>query len=570
MFKVYRVNTKTGSVSCESLKEDYRYFGNRGLIAKVMTDEVNPKCDPLGPENKLILSTGLLAGTPVTTAHRLSVGGKSPLTGGIKEANVGGNVAYLLAQHGIKMIIFEDMPAGDEWRILKISANGSADLVDASGYVGLNNYALVEKLYENYGKDIAVLSIGTAGERGSKIASLQATDATTKHPSRAAARGGLGAVAGSKKIKAVVVEKAAKRFEFPYADKQAFDEANKKLVEFCTTPGSPIAGMSMGGTISLLDITAATAVLPVNNFSADFFPAEKLEKINAKAWVERANKYGGKQGIPCQPGCIVKCSNVYNNSRGEYVTSGLEYETYALCGPNWDISDIDFIAEVDRICDDFGIDTMDLGNVVAVLMDVGKIPWGDANAVRDALAQMVEGKTELGKLMAQGTDAVGKAFGAKRIPTVKGQGLPAYDPRNAKGMGVTYATTPMGADHTAGYAMDFMGDNTKKEGKIELSKNMQTVYTACDNIACAFCFPFAAENPDLFPALLKGAYGGEWDIGRIMGIGAQTIKMEKDFNTAAGLTAADDRIAEFMYEEASPATGAKFDFTEEELQEIFK
>jgi len=252
MSKVIRVNTNTGRTASEELKKEYQHFGNRGLIAKVMNDEVNPKCDPLGKENKLIFSTGIFAGTPLSTGHRISAGGKSPLTGTIKEANAGGNVGYLLAQQGIKMIIIEGIPAGKDWKILVIDKSGKAELVPAGEYVGMNNYALVDKLRGKYGKNIGVLSIGTAGERGYRNSTVQITDVTSGHPSRAAARGGMGALMGSKKIKAVVVEEAASKQAFKYADKAKFDAANKRLVNATLDPASPMQGFSKVGTIKCL------------------------------------------------------------------------------------------------------------------------------------------------------------------------------------------------------------------------------------------------------------------------------------------------------------------------------
>ena len=260
MSKVLRVNTTKGTLRTEELKKNS--LGGRGLIAKVMTDEVDPKCDPLGPENKLIIATGIFAGTPISTAHRFSVGGKSPLTGGIKEANTGGTAAYLMAGHGIKAIILEGAPSGNKWRLLKIDAGGKPELISADGYAGLNNYALVEKLKAKFGKGVGVISIGNAGERGYKNATVQVTDFTTGHPSRAAARGGMGAVMGAKKIKAIVIEPPATRQAFPYADKAKFDAANKKLVDATLAEGSFARGFTNIGTINTVEMTGYTGMLP--------------------------------------------------------------------------------------------------------------------------------------------------------------------------------------------------------------------------------------------------------------------------------------------------------------------
>ncbi|MDH5696658.1 MAG: aldehyde ferredoxin oxidoreductase, partial [Dehalococcoidia bacterium] len=418
MSKVIRVNTRTGSTTSEEFKKEYQFFGNRGLVAKVMIDEVNPICEPLGRENKLIVCTGIFAGTTLPAAHRLSVGGKSPLTGTIKEANVGGNAGYLLAQHGIKMVIIEDIPTGKEWRLLVIDKSGKAELVSADGYAGLNNYALVEKLKSKYGGNIGVLSIGMAGERGYRNSTVQVTDASTGHPNRAAARGGLGALMGSKKIKAIVIEEPAKKQSFVYADKEKFDEARKKLVKST----NPNQGFTTVGTIGNVDMTGAMALLPVRNYSGDFFSSERLQKINGQAFMAKLKQNGGKNQLPCQPGCIVRCGNIYNDSQGEYLTGALEYETVAMCGSNCDIDDLDSIAVIDRMCDDLGIDTIETGASIAVCMEAGKIPWGNGEAAIALVQEMIDG-TEFGKLLGQGTAAVGKKLGVKRTPTVKGQSL---------------------------------------------------------------------------------------------------------------------------------------------------
>ena len=398
MSKIIRVNTSTGQTSSEELKKDYQQFGNRGLIARIMTDEVNPKCDPLGKENKLIFSTGIFSGTPLSAGHRISAGGKSPLTGTIKEANAGGNVGYLMAGHGVRAIIFEDIPAGNDWKMLVIDKSGKAELVPAAEYAGMNNYELTDKLKAKYGENIGILSIGTAGERGYRNCTVQVTDFSTGHPDRAAARGGMGAVMGAKKIKAVVVEQPENRAAFQYADKAKFDAANKRLVDATLAETNPARGFTTVGTINNVDMTGAMALLPVRNYSGEFFGSEKLKKINGPAFMAKLKETGGKNQLPCQPGCIVRCGNYYNNSKGEYLTGGLEYETVALVGSNCDIDDLDTIAEIDRICDDIGVDTIETGATLAVCMEAGKIAWGDRQGAIALVREMADG-TEFGRLL---------------------------------------------------------------------------------------------------------------------------------------------------------------------------
>ncbi len=561
MSGVYRINTRTREIKREELKKEQLLFGGRGLIARVMNEEVDPLCDPLGNENKLVFSTGLMAGSTIPCTHRLSVGGKSPLTKGIKEANAGGNVAYLLARHNIKMIILEDKPEDDSWWIVRIDNTGDVQLLPADEFAGINNYSLVEKLHAKFGKDMGVVSIGVAGERGYRNSSLQVTDFINGHPSRAAARGGLGAVMGSKRMKALVVEKPSVKSKFSILDKQRYDALKTHYVE-CMLQ-SPFAAMYKLGTPSLVDRQGLRGALPTRNFSGGFF--DKLENINTNAFFTKINTNEGKTWEPCQQGCVFRCSNTYKNDKREYVTSGLEYETIGLLGSNCDIGDLDVIAEMDRLCDDLGIDTIETGASIGVCMEAGKISWSDSKAAIGLIQEMIEG-TEFGHLMGQGTETLAKALGVKRIPTVKGQALPAYDPRNMKGIGVTCSTSPMGADHTAGMAVD--SEPTRKEGKVNLSVLMQNHAAVCDNIMCSFAWSAFALNSDklkIIVELLACMYEADWDLDKLMSVGKETLSLERAFNKAAGFSEKDDCLPEFFIKEQSSFTGSEFDITCEEL-----
>ncbi len=568
MSKIIRVNTRTGAVASEDVKKEYQLVGQRGLIAKIMTAEVDPKADPLGPKNKLIMATGILAGTTLSTANRMSVGGKSPLTGGIKEANVGGTTGYLLSGHDIKAIVFEDAPAGKAWKIFKIDKTGKAELIAADEYAGLGTYDFVAKLKAKYGEGIGVACIGPAGERGSRNSTVQVTDASTGHPSRAAARGGLGAVMGAKGIKAVVIEPPTTRAAFPYVNRDQFAEAAKKVVGIMTAPG-PASGFTNVGTISTVDMAGPMAFLPVRNFSGAFFGKDNVPKINGAAFLAKLKENGGKNGLPCQPGCAIRCSNVYNDAKGQYLTGGLEYETVALMGSNCDIADLDAIAQMDRMCDDLGVDTIETGATIAVCMDAGKIPFGDAKAAMGLIKEMADG-TEFGKVLGGGTAATGKKLNWKRVPVVKGQAISGYDPRNCGVMGITYATTAMGADHTAGPAMMPNADTMAKTMRITMSGRMQTNNAVCDNLMCMFGFMGASMDPTILPNLFGGAFGGTWDMAKITQIGRDTIAMERAFNKKAGFTLADDALPEYFYNEVAPATGAVFDMRPEDMVDTFK
>lgn len=566
MAEVLRINTNTRNITKISLQKDHRYYGNRGLVARFLTDEVNPCCDPLGGENKLILCTGIFAGTSVPACHRLSVGAKSPLTGGIKESNVGGNAAYHLASHGIKIIILEDKPADDDWYILKINQDTSAELVKANEMAGLNTYALGEKLSRKYGNNIAIIVIGTAGERQYSIASIMVSDQATGYPCRAAGRGGLGAVMGSKHIKAIIIEKKQNRRRFIYFDKEKFETANKKLIKNLQERES-VKFLREVGTVGNVGVMGTLGVAPVKNFSGNTF--EKLDQIDADALMKKQKENGGINGLVCQPGCVVKCNNYYCDKEGKYVTGGFEYETAALFGPNCDIADLDFVARMDRFCDEIGVDSMEAASIVAVCMEAGIIQWGDEKAAEKLLEQLATG-TPIGNLMGQGTHAIGKYLGVSRIPTVKKQAISAYDPRNIKGLGATYSTSPMGADHTAGYTFISGVNHMDKKGQTDLSADAQVKSAVVDNMGCYFNLIPAFDFPDILPNLMEGVYGGEWNMDKIMQIGSETLKMEISFNNAAGLTDKDNRLPEFFYNEKSNVTGEVFDITPDELSGVLK
>ena len=562
MWETIRVNVKEKTAIRNAVKAEYNGIGGRSMIAQFLTDEVNPKCDPLGVENKLIFCTGVFAGTKLTTAHRLSIGGKSPLTGGIKEANSGGDFAYLMAKQGIRSIIFEDLPSSDNWSVLYIDENGAPTLDSAEGFVGLNTYPLFEKLRIKYGKDVSIAGIGCGGERQYKIAAVMISEYMTGLPCRAAARGGLGAVMGSKKIKAIVIAKPAKAFEPSYADKESFDKAclafNKGLVD-----NIGLKGLKEVGTVVNIDMTSRKAVLPTRNFSGDFSKVAKT--LTSDVFLDTLAQQGGSNKHACQPGCVIHCSNRYHDKDGNYVTGGFEYETIALCGANLEIGDYDVIAKIDRMCDELGVDTMDTGAAIGVCMDNGLLEFGDAEGALGLIQQMNDG-TEFGRILGDGCYATGKHLGAKRIPTVKKQAISGYDPRMTKGTGVTYATSPMGADHTAGLTAAVPMDGTSKAGQILLSQKIGKISTLGDSTMCLFAAMGGAANMPLLFQMYGTLYGiRPTPENFFVKLTTATLKLEKDFNRAAGFTDEDDKLPEFFSTERAPATGSVFDIEHTDL-----
>lgn len=566
MWSKLTVDMTTSTIQRDPLDKEWSELGGRALNAQVAMAKIPPTCDPLGKDNVLIISGGVFAGTNFTTAHRLSIGGKSPLTGGIKEANVGGVFGTLLAEHGIRLITIEGLPKEDELYLLYIKADGQVELLDGQKYRGLGNYAMVDAIHQEYGDKTALLSIGMAGERKYKAASIQSTEFGPGHPSRAAARGGIGALMGSKGLKGILIEKPTEKYQVEYADKEMFRAAalafNQLIAE-----GAKTHPFSNIGTISTIEVTGVNGALPEGNFSGKFFPDYK--KLGVEAFLSKLAAGGGGNKKACQPGCIVKCSNIYNDADGNYITSGFEYETIALFGPNCRITDYDAIALMDRMCDDIGVDTIDMGCAIGVAMDAGKIPWGDAQAAIGLLKEMEEG-TAFGEILGNGCESVGLHLGCKRIPVVKHQAIAAYDPRNTKGTGITYATSPQGADHTAGITMGRAFEDTGRTAQAFVSNKLQVAMCFADSMMCIFCFAHIVPILPRMAEMIAGLYGGEVDFTRVtIGLGVRTLLTERAFNQAAGFTAEDDKLPEFFYTEMSAATGSVFDIGEVEMETLF-
>jgi len=568
--QIVRINVKSHKIDYKEITNDSKYYllGGRGLTSQIVYDEVPPRCDPLGPENKLILANGILTGSPFPNSARMSVGGKSPLTNGIKEANVGGRPSLMLAKHGIRALVLED--ASLELKILVINKNG-IELLPGKEYKGLGNYELHQKLRGKYGENIGIYSIGPAGEHKMLSATVAAND-LEGYPSRHAARGGLGAVLGVKGIKAIVVI-PPKESKVSMHDLKKFREAStpfaKHLVEIKKV-------FSTFGTPLMMRIVSERQGIPTKNFRMGSF--DKISEISGEKLHELVLARGGKKGLACSPYCVIKCSNLIVDEKGNHITSSFEYETMALNGTNLTIDNLDSLARIDRLCDDVGIDTIEFGGTVGVAMDCGKIPWGDTNTVFDILDKEIRNNTDIGKLYGNGVKNIGKKLSAQRIPEIKGQGISAYDPRVFKGMGVTYATSPMGADHTSGAAIagrvasqfkDY-GELTENEGKLDLSFELQVYTTVLDSMGCCYFIGPSYENMAIITAAINAMYNLDLTREDVINIGKKILKTEIHFNEKAGITKDKNDVPDFLKLEPSEPSGLKFTFTKEELHNFWK
>lgn len=553
--RLLRVNLSQLSVTFEELSETWKLVGGRGLVACILNQEVPSDCAPLGEHNKLIIAGGPLAGTMAPQLGRISVGGKSPLTLGIKEANAGGPAAQKLDRLGIRAIIVEGAAAPGKFFNLEITGLG-ARLVPADEYRGLRNYPLAEKLYEKYPNRPAIISIGPAGERQYKAAAVSFTD-VFGDPSRNAARGGLGAVMGAKGLKAVIIDDSGAP-PVAIADKALFQKTVASWVE--TLRGDVSCGLFTAmGTPHAVSLTGYMGTMPGANYitgrPTDFLKVSG-EEVKKRVW-ERGGKMHG-----CMPGCVIQCSIVYPDAVGKRLASAYEYEAISMLGTNLGIYDLDDIARLKFICDDLGLDLIEVGASLAVAASTGKMKMGGFPSAVSLLEEIERG-TEFGAILADGVVATARALNVHRVPAFKGQAIPAHDPRAAKGIGVTYATSSMGADHTAGitYRTPLL-----KTGQVANSMRFQLQAVVCDTMGyCLNAVPGGQASVYAFLAdLLHARYGLAVTADDIVEVGKQTLKDELKFNEGTEFRRYE-RYPSFVRSEPLPPTNGVFDVDDAEL-----
>ena len=468
------------------------------------------------------------------------------MTGGIKEANAGGNPGQHLMKLGIRAIVVTGQPADpDKLYGLRI-AQGGISVVSADEYKGMWNYAGCEKLLAGEAKTASVISIGPAGELRLKGASVACTDQDAeRRPARHAARGGLGAVMGSKGLKWVLINPGKAKIR-QGADSKAFNQLNKKYSkDYLDGPQIMKHGTS--------------SVVPIANMLNTFVYKNRTEgqspdaaTLDGARILESFEERGGGMHN-CMTGCIVKCSNVVHDKDGNYKTSALEFETLTLLGASCAIKTFDEVADLDRLCDEIGLDTIETGAAIAILMDSGGMEWGDSAAAIELLKEIAEG-SERGKMIGHGAVETGRQRNHKRVPHARGQAIPAWDPRPLKATGVTYAAGPMGADHTAGLIVN---PGLQPDQFAQLSQEVQIVNMVCDS--SGFCQFLGCTLDDIreYYGLL---YGIEVTREAIADQGWECLEDEWRFNAAAGWKDEDNGLSECLVEEGiGPDHSLKFD-----------
>ena len=566
--KLLRVDMNQTQARWEPVPAIYERLGGRGLIAKLLLEEIPPLCDALGPHNKLIFAPGLLGGSGVTTAVRLSIGAKSPLTGGVKEANAGGTAGDTLGRLGIKAIVVGGQPTDGNSYILHV-AGDSAELMPADDVRGRGTYATADRLQEQFGPASTVISIGQAGECMLAGAGIACTG-TGDQRSNIAARGGLGAVLGSKRLQAIVVESAKGR-SAALADPESFQAAAKRFAqELINDPKlGPQGGTHLYGTASITAAVNEMGALPTRNFSAGSF--EGTANLRGERMRELILARGGRIGTRCMPGCVIACRNLYVGEGGQPIVGTLQYETIALLGANLGLDSLDDVARLNYLCNDFGLDTIETGAALGVAAEAGLARFGDFASIAALLKQVGEG-TVLGRLIGCGAVATGRVLGIRRVPAALGQAMPGYDPRSLKGNGVTYATSPQGADHTAGNAFGARKEVNPLvvEGQRQLSLKLQVISAMLDSTGlCLFARPPVIADPQLMVDLINGIYGWCWTKADLDRMNRDVLRTELEFNRRAGITAADYRVPEYMREEPLAPHNTTFDVPDSELDAVF-
>lgn len=511
MKKIYRVNMTDLKVKEEPLAKKYERLGGRGLTSSIVAKEVPAASHPLGSENKLVYAPGLLGGTSAASSGRLSVGAKSPLTGGIKESNAGGTAAHKLARLGIAAIVVEGKSSGDTAYVLKVSSEG-VELVPAADLKSLGNYELVERLRKRFGKDISCISCGPAGEMLMSAASIAVTDREGR-PTRHAGRGGMGAVMGSKKLKAIVVDDSATSAVKP-KNREVFTSAARVFTKALGEHEITSVTLPKYGTNVCANLIQEVGAYPTRNFSTGEY--EDVDKISGETQRDVILERGGIATHACLPGCKISCSRIWVDKNGNYVTKGPEYETIWANGANCGINDLDAIATMDRLYDDYGIDTIEMGVTIAVAMEAGVKKFGDAQGAIELIKEVGKG-TPLGRILGNGAAVTGQA---------------------------------------------------------EASREMQISAALIDSLGLCLFVTFATDDkPEAWEAvrnMVNALYGWNLTEEDFQKLGKSILSTEVDFNRRAGFCDTDDRLPYFFKTEKLPPHNSVFDVSDKDLDGVLK
>ena len=578
--KVLRINLTTGDISDEPLNMEWakKYLGQRGLASKYLIEEIDPKCDALSPDNKMIMTTGPLTGTMASTGGRYSVVTKSPLTGAIACSNSGGFIGNEMKNAGWDMIIFEGKAPEPVYLYLE---NDKAELLSAEELWGKSCWETDELIHTKHQDPlIRVACVGRSAEAGCLYSAI------VNDLHRAAGRSGVGTVMASKNLKAVAVRgtKGVGNIKDPMAFIKATNEGKKVLSDNAVTG----EGLPSMGTQVLMNVINEVGAMPTRNMREVQF--EGAGSISAEAMAE-PRESDGKANLTTNAacfGCTIACGRISTIDQGHFTienkpeyfgnSGGLEYEAAWALGSNCGVDDLDALTYANFLCNEDGYDPISFGATVSAAMELYEMgvitkeqtdgvefKFGSAEALAKA-AEWVSKGEGFGKDLAMGSKRMCEKYGHPELSmSVKGQEFPAYDPRGIQGIGLAYATSNRGACHLRGYtiASEILGipektDPLESEGKAGLVKAFQDATAAVDSTGLCVFTTFAWTLEDIAPQV-NAACEGEWSADYMLEVGERIWNMERDFNMAAGLTGKDDTLPKRLLKDiaanAGPAKG---------------
>jgi aldehyde:ferredoxin oxidoreductase len=565
---ILRVNLSTGEIKKEKINEELArlYIGGRGYGGKIIYDEVDPKTDPLSPDNKVVIATGPAATTNAPASGRTMIITKAPLNDTLACSNVGGFFGPQLKQAGYDMVIIEGKAAKPVYLWIN---DDKVEIKDAQSLWGKMPAEIEEVIKKETDEKARIMCIGPAGVKLSKIAAIM----FDLH--RAAGRTGVGAVYGSKNLLGVAARGTKKvAISDSEATKQAATAARKKIKEAPITSG----GLPTYGTSVLVNIINEAGGYPTRNAQESYFPT--AGQTGGEAIVEKTlTKRGACAACPIACGRITEIrEGKYQGHRGE----GPEYESTWAFGAMCGVDDLNAITCANYLCNEYGLDTISAGVTVACAMELaekGYIPkedipfpmdFGDADAVVKLVEVMGERKGTLGHWLAEGSYRLAEHYGHPELSmSVKKQEIPAYDPRAFKGIGLEYATSNRGACHVRGYtiapeALSWPGaaDRLAYEGKAGMDKVFQDFTAVIDSSGmCLFTFFGTPEMSDYTP-ILKGITGIPYSDEELFKAGERIFNLERMWNLKAGLSKKDDTLPPRLLKEPIPDGPSKGEINE--------
>ena len=574
--RILRVNLTTGAIREETFSEEeaHKYFGGRGLAIKVLLDGMDPAADPLSPENLLVMATGPLTSTPAPTGNRYMVVTKSPLTSALSNSNSGGVFPTMMKRSGYDLFVFEGAAGKPVYLYVD---ERKAELRDASHLWGLDTHQTEDTVRGETAEDVSVACIGPAGENSALIAAI----INDKH--RAAARSGVGAVMGSKNLKAVAVRGDLRPELYDEkAMRGVIREANRQLAADIRAGST----MRIYGTSYVPDVTNEAGVFPTFNFQYGQF--EGTPRINGPTLKEHfLVRHGGCYGCPLACARITEVRGEIWGEKYAGAGEGPEYETIGSLGSACGVDNMAAIAKANYLCNELGLDTISTGLTIACAMEmytkdiVGEeqigqpLPFGDADGMI-AMIRAAARREGFGDEIAQGSWRLASSYGHPEMSiTAKKLEFPSYDARGLKGMGLLYATSNIGASHMAGdtaytelFGVGKKIDGLTYEGKAELTKHFQDIFAIIDAAGlCVFVtLRYAVDTangyiPTRVTEMINHATGTRFTPDTLLEAAERVYNLERLFLVKAGFTRADDTLAQRMFEPmpAGPLQGETFD-----------